>query len=280
MAIDLKAALDKQVVVNGLRLHYLDWGNAGAQTMLLLHGYTSHAHSWDFFASALKGSYHIIALDQRGHGDSDWPKDGYAHGSFVGDVAGVVAALDLRRFILVGLSMGGLNAMGYLAQDTSRVAGVVIVDIGPEIMTLGAGRIRAAQTARPDSFASQEEGFQYLWSLGGFRNEEMLRHRTYHGLREGPDGRWRWKMDPSLNTWTPTVPDLWPALARIPCPTLIVRGAESDILAPEVAERMVRTLPKGTLVTIPDSGHPVPAEQPAAFERAVRQFLGLQKIPG
>ncbi|MBI3954094.1 MAG: alpha/beta hydrolase [Chloroflexi bacterium] len=274
MALELQAAQDRYVGVNGLRLHYLDWGNADAPPMLLLHGYTGHAHTWDFFATALRGRYHILALDQRGHGDSAWAQDGYTHERFVDDVVGFVAALGLDRFILIGLSMGGLNAMGYMARDTSKVDRLVIVDIGPEIMAAGAGRIRAGQVAPPPEFASQEEAFQYLRSLGGFRNEKALRHRAHHAVRRQPDGRWRWKLDPALRQWTPAVPDLWPALARVPCPTLIVRGAESDILAPEVAERMAGTIPHATLVTVPDSGHPVPADQPAAFERAVRQFLG------
>jgi pimeloyl-ACP methyl ester carboxylesterase len=172
MTVTPKLPNDRFIDVNGLRLHYLDWGTpkAGAQPMLLLHGYTGHAHTWGFFAPAMKGSYHVIALDQRGHGDSAWAQDGYSHERMVSDIEGFAAALGLERLVLIGLSMGGLNAMGYMGRGALRVDKLVIVDIGPEIMAEGAGRIRTANgTAIPEEFDSQDAAYQFMRSQGGFR---------------------------------------------------------------------------------------------------------------
>src|SRR5581483_11833259 len=119
-----------------VKLHYLDWGNNTAQPMLLLHGFTSHAHSWDTFAAALAPAFHIVALDQRGHGDSDWAPE-YRPEQSIGDIHGVVQALALHRMVLLGLSMGGSNAIHYTAAHPEEVERLVIVDIGPEIVAAG-----------------------------------------------------------------------------------------------------------------------------------------------
>src|SRR5256885_5407840 len=135
------AATDKIVTLNALRFHYLDWGNDNAFPLVLLHGYASHAHSWDKFAAAMSNAYHVLALDQRGHGESEWATD-YAPESMVADVAAFAQALNLRRFALVGLSMGGRNAYQYAAQHADSIERLVIVDIGPDVSSRGSARIR------------------------------------------------------------------------------------------------------------------------------------------
>lgn len=99
---------DKTVFANGLNLHYLDWGTVGKPAMVLLHGLRGHAHSWDDFSGAVCQQYHVLALDQRGRGLSDWAKDGdYSTGAYVADLAAFCDALGLDSPVLVGHSMGG-----------------------------------------------------------------------------------------------------------------------------------------------------------------------------
>jgi pimeloyl-ACP methyl ester carboxylesterase len=273
---------DERIDVNGLRLRYLDWGNDAAPPMLLLHGFSGHAHTWDTFARAIADRFHVLALDQRGHGDSDWAKDGaYAPADHARDVAALHDRLGLGPVVLVGLSMGGRNAIAHTARHPATVEKLVIVDIGPDIAPQGAERVRRMAAEAPEEFTSPEEAIAYLRryaTLPSAAAESALRHRVEHGLRKLPDGRYGWKYDRFLRDQrrqgrTPPA-DLWPAVRQIKAPTLILRGAESDVFAPETAKRMHELIPGSRLVEIPGAGHSIPADAPEAFERAVREFLG------
>ena len=116
---------DEYVVLNGLRFHYRDWGDLSAPPIILLHGFTGHARSWDTLAAALAGKYRVLALDQRGHGESGWAED-YSTQAMVSDVAAFVAALGLRSFDLLGLSMGGSNAYHYAGTRPEGLQRLVI----------------------------------------------------------------------------------------------------------------------------------------------------------
>jgi pimeloyl-ACP methyl ester carboxylesterase len=118
---------DKWLTVNGIRLHYLDWGNPRAQIMVLLHGFCSHAHYWDFFARSLRTDYHILALDMRGHGDSGWAST-YTLPDAAADLAQFSAALKLKDMVLIGISLGGLISLLYAAEHADDVSKMVIVD--------------------------------------------------------------------------------------------------------------------------------------------------------
>ena len=125
-------AKEKDVTVNGVRLRYLDWGTEGRTPLVCLHSHTAQAHIWDEFAEAVSGQYHVLAVDQRGHGESQWADTGYARDRFVEDLAAFVDALDLKRFVLVGGSMGGWNSLLYTMDHPDRVERIVLVDIAPE----------------------------------------------------------------------------------------------------------------------------------------------------
>src|SRR5438309_10362099 len=134
--MNLLQPLSRHLAVNGLRLHVLDWGGGDRTPLLLLHGFTGHTHAWDTLSLALQPHFHVYALDQRGHGDSD-PADVYNAVVAFDDLSGVIDQLDLRSPILIGLSMGGRNAMYFTAKRPDDVARLVIVDIGPEISARG-----------------------------------------------------------------------------------------------------------------------------------------------
>ena len=267
------------IVLNDLRLHYLDWGHDSAPPAVLLHGLSSHAHVWEPLAAVLRPRFRVLALDQRGHGDSQWAGP-YVTENYVADLEAFADALALSPMLLIGHSMGARNAWVYATRHPQRVERLVIVDIGPEVMRAGIERMRLS-TAAPDEFDRPQDALQMMRLANARASDEALRLRVYNNLRRLPGGRWTWKYDKALRDFRrataaglPTS-DMWALLAHIRCPTLIIRGSESDVLAADAAERMAQIIPQATLTTIEGAGHSVPADQPAAFEEAVRRFVGL-----
>ena len=276
----MTAPRDHSKAIGGLTFHYVTWGPESAPQLVLLHGLTSHARSWDALGRELSESRRVIALDQRGHGDSDRAPDGdYRVATMAGDVAGFVDALGLERFELLGLSMGGRVGIAYAGGHAARIERLCIVDIGPEIHLPGMERIRQMMAASPERIGSEEEAIEYVRRANPRAPEAGLCERVRHGLRPLPDVGLEWKYDKALRDMMrhggrrETI-DLWEPLRRITAPTLLVRGADSDVLSADVAKRMIDALPDGQLVEIPGAGHPVPLDQPEAFARAVRAFLG------
>lgn len=269
---------DRWIRLNGLTLHYLEWGVPNSSPLVLLHGFTGHARSWDHFAEAMADRFRVLALDQRGHGDSDRASDGdYRIASMARDLETFVDALCPGRFNLLGLSMGGRVAIAYAGAHPERVERLVLVDIGPEIAPEGLTRIRTFVSAIPEEVDSEEQAYQLLRAAAPRYSEPLLRHRAKWSFRQAPNGKLAWKYDKVLRDQAREgnrdIPNLWPDLARITCPTLIVRGIESDVLSPQIAKRMLETLKDGRLVEVPEAGHTVPGDQPEAFARIVRQFL-------
>jgi pimeloyl-ACP methyl ester carboxylesterase len=264
---------DLQLVVDGLRLHALDWGGAGRTPLLLLHGFTGHAHAWDTLAIALQPHFHVYALDQRGHGDSD-PADTYNAIVAFGDLSGVIAQLGLTSLVVVGLSMGGRNAMYFSAQRPEVVQRLVVVDIGPEISTRAAAA--PASPPEPDVWESIEQAARHLYRVNPLPGIHYYRWVVSHSLRERPEGGLVWKWHPSVKTRrsTPDV-DWWAIVRAIQAPTLVLRGESSPVLDREVAERMAKELPRGKFVEIPRAVHTLHEDNPEAVLAVLREFLGF-----
>jgi pimeloyl-ACP methyl ester carboxylesterase len=264
---------DKFVIANGLKLHYLDWGNPDAPPMLLLHGLCGNAHYWDFFAQSMKNDYHVLAPDQRGHGDSDWAEN-YGPRDYVLDLERLVDSLKLSEFVLIGHSMGGINAIIYATYHPDQVSTLVIVDIGPEIAVTGTERMEKEHAREPDSFSSAEEAVNYMKQLAPRYSEVFVQHQVRYALKRDAEGKLIFKYDKILHSTELRSPQwLWEYLKEIICPTLVVHGQESDILLAEVAQRVADTLPFGLLVDVDSAGHGIPGDNPEAFEVAVRNFL-------
>lgn len=267
---------DKLVMLNGLRFHYRDWGNESAPPLVLLHGYTSHARSWDTFARDVSNHFRVYALDQRGHGETGWTDD-YSAERMIEDVGAFARALRLTQFDLLGLSMGGRNAYGYAAQHQETLKRLVIVDIGPEVMTSGGARIRQGVLTN-DIFETPEEAYQAARKANPRAPEPELRQRLLNGLMLRDDGRWTYRYDKALRDTNrprpqPDPASHWAMLTKIKTPTLLVRGAESDVLSVETAQQMTQTMPSCKLVTVPDAGHSIPLDNPQGFIAAVKPFL-------
>ena len=264
------------VTVNDVRLHVLEWGDAAAAPMVCVHGYTSSAQAFNAFARQFQDRYRIVVPDVRGHGESAWsPAGAYAYHDQVADLAALVDRLGLARFTLVGTSMGGIIAMAYAGAHPDRLERLVINDIGPDVET-GSGRITQMVGSRPDEFATLEDAMAYrraMSPIGAGRTDDDQRELALGVLRQRPDGRWIWKMDPAyirqrVERGAPARPALWPVLERLPCPTLVVWGTDSDVLSEAQARRMVATLPRGELLAVPGVGH-----APTLIEPVVRARL-------
>ena len=271
--------LERTAKVNGITLHYLDWGPADAPPVVLLHGITGHARVWDHLAARLVPGRRVLALDQRGHGDSDpAPDDDYRVGTMADDVAAFVGSLRIDRLALLGHSMGGRIAIKYAADHAARLERLVIVDIGPDINLAGLERVRDMMAQSPERIESEDWAVEYIRRANPLQDLDMLRERVRHGLKRLPDGELTWKYTKGLRDMMREgrrdAVDLWEPLPRIPCPTLVVRGAESDILSAEVAKKMTERLPDGRVVEIAGAGHTVPADRPEEFVRQIRAFLG------
>ena len=245
---------------------------------MLLHGITGHARTWDDEARALAARYRVLALDQRGHGDSDPAPDGdYTVTTMAADLAAFADALRLRRFSVVGLSMGGRVAIAFAGSQPERVERLIVVDIGPDIAPGGRLRVGAMMAQTPERFDDLETAIAWARTANPRYTDTMLRHRIVHGTRP-VDGGLVWKYDRAIRDavrsgrWRDPA-DLWPLWSAIACPTLVVRGAESDVLAPETVKRMLATNPHARLVEVDGAGHTVPGDQPAAFRRILAEFL-------
>ncbi len=271
---------DELIELRGLRFHYRDWPGPtpDAPVLVLLHGYTGHARSWDRFAQGMCDKYRVLALDQRGHGETGWadpPR--YGTLEMVEDLKAFVAALALGRFSLLGLSMGGNVSFAYAGERPSELERLVIVDIAPEIAAQGLERIYSNVT-RGDQFDSVEEAVARAREDNTVAPEEMIRDRVVNSMMCTEDGSWTYRYDRALRD--PDVPrerleadEGWSRVANIAVPTLLVRGALSDILDREIADRFCATAPDCQLAEVAGAGHSVPLDKPDGFLEAARGFL-------
>lgn len=276
------AGADHFTTLNGLRAHYIEWGDPQAPAIVLLHGLRSYARTWEPIAAVLSERYRLIALDNRGRGESDWdPAGEYFTGSYVSDLEKFADHLGLARFALIGHSMGGTNAIVYAARHPERVSLAVIEDIGPGFASAeGADRVKRELADTPREFATLADARAYWRSVRPAISEQALQSRVDHTLREGAGGRWAWKFDlegiarARLDPDPARQVDLWPHVDALCCPTLMIRGARSDFLPVRTCEEMAARQPLVTWTEIADAGHYVHDDNLAGYLAALRSFLG------
>jgi pimeloyl-ACP methyl ester carboxylesterase len=262
-----------------MRFHYLDWGNKHLPTIVFLHGGALTAHTWDLVCLAMRDDYHCLALDQRGHGDSDWASDGdYSIGAALADTKGFVDHLGRDKFILVGMSLGAINSLAFAVAHPERLSHLVIIDAGPEMRRPGSSRIRDFVTQVQET-VTVEAIIEKALQFNPRRDPKILRRSLMHNLRQQPDGTWRWKYDTrrfkalDQETHRAERAKLADGLARIACPALVVRGGESDVFHEEDGIRLAQRLPKGKFVTVPKAGHTVQGDNPKDLVVELRRFL-------
>jgi pimeloyl-ACP methyl ester carboxylesterase len=268
----------RNLVANGHRFHTLEWGDGAAPLVILFHGANQTGHSWDMVSLNLSRDYHLIAVDQRGHGDSEWPRDGdMSLAALAKDAEAIIDLLAPREPpVIMAHSMGGMALMSLLSRK-SVARKAVIVDIGPEPGREGGERIqRFVRQAR--EWDSVEDYVAGVAAYDPFRKREHIERTLKYNIMQRADGKLVSKHFPRLpqngggrgpGFERPGYDDV----ARITCPVLITRGAQSDILSLEAAERFAAAVPNTSLVTIPDCGHNVHSQNSAGFLAAVRPFL-------
>ena len=269
--------VDRWVRANGMNFHLLEWGDPGKPGVLMLHGASQQAHSWDFISLGLSSEYHVLVLDQRGHGDSDWAPEGdYSIEAAQGDLDGIVDALGLSDFNLMGHSMGGRNSFVWASRHPGMLRSLTIVDTGPETVPRGSDRIRRFREL-PDNLDTFEEFADRVQEYTGRSRDQVLGALKY-SIRQGADGKWTWKYDKVMRQsgrtesyWTPE--QLWDCVKRIDCPTLVTRGDRSDIFAAETMDRMCEDIADCTCVTIANAGHLVQGDNPVDFLAVARAHL-------
>ncbi|CAN7679912.1 alpha/beta hydrolase [Caballeronia sp. LjRoot34] len=278
----MSTALSETFTHDGLSLHYLRWGPADAPPLVLLHGLRAYAYWFEEFAEVAAARFQVISLDQRGRGASDWAPDGqYNTDAYVADLAALADHLKLDRFVLLGHSMGGTNALNYAASHPDRVAALVIVDSAPELDMAGLTRIRSELARTPNAFGSRAEALTFLREMHPRAGERSIATRMEWMLRRRETGELDWRIDPAIfdPRLTPDPPQRsWDALAKVACPTLMVRGAISDLVTAQIADRMIDTLRSGERVDIEQAAHMVVEDNPVAFTSAVLGFLD-KKVP-
>jgi pimeloyl-ACP methyl ester carboxylesterase len=264
------------VRVGGARLHYLDYGTAGQPPILCVHGGAAHGHWFDFFAPGFVADFHVRALDFRGHGDSSWmmPPD-YTYERHAADLAEVAEQLDLRDFVLIGHSMGGLVSLVYAATYPGRIRALIIVDSTLRMPEERVAMLRNVGN-RPGSRYATHAEFLSRYRLrpdGTTAAPEIIRHLAERGGRQLPDGSWTHKFDRNVYAQRNSFDGI-PHCGKITIPILVVKGGLSSRVTPQLITEAKAQCPTLELAEVPHADHHVFLDNPLGFERVVKAFLG------
>jgi pimeloyl-ACP methyl ester carboxylesterase len=267
------------------RMAYAEWGDEdNPQVLLCVHGLTRLGRDFDRLARAMRDRYRVVCPDVVGRGASDWLKNPayYAIPQYVADMVTLIARLDVERVDWVGTSMGGLIGIGLAGQTGSPIRQLVLNDVGPTLGPEAIARI-GTYVGQPISFASIDEATQYQSVVAapfGLKTMDEWRELVTPALRLDGD-RYVFRYDPSIAVpFRAVTPEsaaageaaTWQLYDRITARTLLVRGAESDLLSPETAAEMSRRGPRPTVVEVPGVGH-APTLMPVEQISVVREFL-------
>ena len=246
------------------RVAYREWGHpACPRVVVCVHGLTRNGRDFDALASALADRFRLLCPDVPGRGDSEWLPDpgDYVFPTYLAALTAMLAHADVERVAWVGTSMGGLLGMVMAAQRNTPVTRLVINDVGPVIEPVALTRIAGYVGLDPifDSFAALEAHIREVSAPFGALSDAQWTELARSTARQTADGKWRLKYDPGIAVpfrhATPATTDLWAVWDALHCPTLLLRGAESDLLSPETAAAMRARGPKPRFVEFPGVGH-------------------------
>jgi len=259
---------------NGLTLNCLDYGGEGKRPLLFIHGGSAHAHWWDFVAPAFCGDFHVLALDQRGHGESEWA-DEWAYGSrhYVSDLDQVIDQWGFGAPVLIGHSMGAHNVLVYASEHSEKLRAMVVIDSPADYSEYAVEFLKTYADKPPRRFESLEQAISNFKVLPRetMAKKEVLDHIARHTYKRLDDGAWTHKLDRRTLSRDPS--RVWDALGRIACPSLIVKISKSPVLERENAKKMVAALPNGRLVEIDDSYHHAMLDNPVAVIAVLSDFF-------
>jgi esterase len=268
---------DRYVEVGGLKLHVQDYGTAGKPQMLCVHGSAAHAHWFDFVASGLNDEYHVLAPDLRGHGDSEWDRSAqpeYNYDRYAADLHELSEKLDLRDFVLVGHSMGGLVSTVYAATYPGRARAFVMVDSSLNLSAERIANMNEVGSRAGRTYASLDE-FLASYKIrpsGSSPTPDMVRHLGAHSARRFPDGRWRNKVD--RNVYARRVArNLVPYWAHIKIPALLMRGDRSNRVSPDIIAQVKALAPQVQVAEVAGCDHHVTLDNPPGFVEVCKQWI-------
>jgi pimeloyl-ACP methyl ester carboxylesterase len=274
----------------GLRLHYADWGNETAPSLILIHGGLDHCRNWDAIARALQPHFHVVAPDLRGHGDSEWAKgSSYSLTDHVYDLSCLLRSLALQDAAIIGHSLGGMISLAYAGTCPDRVSRLALLDGAflssgrpapiHERMSRWIDQLDRIREREPSTFRTIEEAAQRL-STGNKRlTSAQAIHLARHGVRQDADGRYRWKFDHYQRARAPyrlSADDHTALWSRITCPTLLMWGDESFLPDPEAAGLLAH-FGQAELVKIAGAGHWLHHDKLDEVLASLRRFLGVKR---
>ena len=274
-----------------LRLHYVDWGNAGAPPLVMVHGGRDHCRNWDFVAERLRDRYHIIAPDLRGHGDSQWAMSGsYSAAALVYDLAQLIESLKLAPVTIIAHSLGGMISLRYAGLYPANVSRIVAIEglgFSPKWLAERAGKPYHERLAKwieeqrglagrqPKRYATLDDAIARMRAENKHLTEAQAVHLTRFGVNQNEDGTYSWKFDNYLRSWPPSdmteeeTHSLW---ARITAPALLVYGGDSWASNP-IEDGRSKHFSTAKIVTIPGASHWVHHDQFDAFMDVTERFL-------
>lgn len=265
---------DRYVTVNGLRIHYLEWGSSDKPPLIMLHGIGRIAHTFDHIAPHFSANYRVMAVDMRGHGDSDWdPKGAYLVEDYVKDIEGLARQLRLQNITIWGNSTGGRVAQVFAGLHPEMVSAVISEDVGPERpREIADGMTARLKQEDEKGWASEDELLAQQKTGSPRTNEDILRAYVHYGSKRRADGRIIWKRDPAIgNGFIPT--ELWRFVREIKSPIIYVLGGRSTIVPAATQDELRKVLPQAQIDTVPGAGHYPSEENPTAFLAIVDKFL-------
>jgi esterase len=265
---------ERFITVNGLRIHYLEWGSTDKPPLIMLHGIGRVAHTFDHIAPQFASRYHVMAVDMRGHGDSAWdPKGAYLVEDYVKDIEGLAQQLRLRNIVIWGNSTGGRVAQVFAGLHPDLVAAVISEDVGPERpREIADGMTVRLKQEDERGWASEAELLAQQKSSSPRTGEDILRAYVHYGSKPRADGRIIWKRDPAIgNGFVPT--ELWRFVREIKSPIIYVLGGRSTIVPATTQAELRKVLPQAQIVTILGAGHYPSEENPSEFLAIVDKFL-------
>jgi pimeloyl-ACP methyl ester carboxylesterase len=274
-----------------LRLHYVDWGNPSAPPLLLIHGGRDHCRSWDWAAEKLRHQYHVIALDLRGHGDSGHALgSSYALAEFVYDIAHFVQQKQLKPLSILSHSMGGAISLMYAGAYPETIHRLAVIEgifwspveyerrqsapIAGRI-TRWVEQLHDLSARQNKRYGSLEEAVKRMRAENPRLTAEQAEHLTVHGMNQNEDGSFSWKFDNYIRALSPfnlPVKDVTSLWSSITCPTLLIRGSESDASDP-ATDGSLNFFKNARALTIQGAGHWVHHDKLDELLGAVVPFL-------
>ncbi len=265
---------ERKFIVNGLRLNCVDYGGEGKPPILFVHGGSAHGHWWDFVGPHFVDRFHALAIDLRGHGDSEWPVEWeYGTRHYVADLDDLIGKWGLGAPMLVGHSMGGHNAMAYASRHPDKLRAMVAIDSPADYPERAVEMLRGFSERPGKRFKSLEEAIANFRLLPQetIAAKEVLRHAARHSFRQTPEGEWIHKLDRRTTIREPI--NLGSDLKKITCPALYIKILKSPFPTLEHARKVAAMIPRGKFAVLRDSYHHAMFDNPASLVAILKEFL-------